>query len=90
MTFVLRTQFHVNSMGLLRDCTTGCGTDGAVHSTSCIVLFSHLGSPLLAAWQHNVQAFTWIQMQLWHCVMITIYNLDGHEIVKLDTTITQC
>ena len=55
----------------------------------CAVLFSHLGS-LLAAWQHNVQAFTWIQMQLWHCVMITIYNLGGHEIVKLDTTITQC
>ena len=62
---------------------------GAGWMKCCAVLFSHLGS-LLAAWQHNVQAFTWIQMQLWHCVMITIYNLGGHEIVKLDTTIAQC
>ena len=25
------------SRGLLRDCTTGCGTDGALHSTNCYV-----------------------------------------------------
>ena len=40
MTFVSWTQFHVErlwgqcpSRGLLRDYTTGCGTDGALHST---------------------------------------------------------
>ena len=35
LTFASRTQFHGPSRGLLRDCTTGCGTDGSICGTIC-------------------------------------------------------